>query len=244
LKNAQNFGYKIEVVESYIFDKGYGVFDNFVKDFYERKKNSIKSERLIYKLILNSLYGRFGMKVDSDIIKLVTPEERDKLAQSYPIEDIIPISNDIEIIKYKRIPDKSLCEVTGTNYNKLLLKVKKDLYPANTSVGIAAAIASYARIEISQYLTKYNENLYYSDTDSIVLNKPIPITLIGDKIGDMKLEYKNIEIGLFITPKVYYLRLSNNEEIMKAKSINNVGLTLKDYLNLYNGFTIKKFEER
>jgi DNA polymerase type B, organellar and viral len=85
-------------VESYIFDKGYGVFNNFVKDFYERKKNSIKSERLIYKLILNSLYGRFGIKVDSDVIKLVTPEERDKLAQSYPIEDIIPISNDVEII--------------------------------------------------------------------------------------------------------------------------------------------------
>jgi hypothetical protein len=60
----------------------------------------------------------------------------------------------------------------------------------------------------------------------------------------MKLEYKNIEIGIFITPKVYYLRLSNNEEIMKAKTINNIGLTYEDYLKLYNGFSIKKFEER
>lgn len=46
-KNVQDFGYKIEVVESYIFDKGYGVFDNFVIGFYKRKKKSIKIERLL-----------------------------------------------------------------------------------------------------------------------------------------------------------------------------------------------------
>jgi hypothetical protein len=55
IKKAKNFGYKIEVVESYIFDKGYGVFNNFVKDFYERKKNSIKSEKLIYHKINNTI---------------------------------------------------------------------------------------------------------------------------------------------------------------------------------------------
>jgi len=31
---------------------------------------------------------------------------------------------------------------------------------------------------------------------------------------------------------------------MKAKTINNIGLTYEYYLKLYNGFSIKKYEER
>jgi nitrate reductase beta subunit len=97
---------------------------------------------------------------------------------------------------------------------------------------------------MSKYLTNYKDNLYYSDTDSIVIDKSIPIEKIGNELGDMKLEYNNIEKAIFITPKVYYLRLNNNVEIMKAKTINNIGLTFKDYLKLYNGFSIKKYEDR
>lgn len=89
---------------------------------------------------------------------------------------------------------------------------------------------------MSKYLTNYKENLYYSDTDSINIDKSIPIEKIGNQLGDMKLKYNNIEKAIFITPKVYYLRFTNNVEIMKAKTINNIGLTFKDYLKIYNGF--------
>jgi hypothetical protein len=244
LKNAEKHGYNIDVIESYIFEKDYNLFDNFVKIFYELKKNTVKNERLIYKLILNSLYGRFGMQVESDVMEIVTPEERYEISKSYPIEDVYEISKGIEIVKYKKIPDKLLCEISGTNYYKLLIKSRKDLYPANTSVAIAAAIASYGRIVISNYLSTYEKDLYYSDTDSLVLSKRLPDNLIGNELGDLKLEFDDVEYGVFITPKLYYMRNTNGVEVKKAKSIKNDGLTLHDYINLYNGNTVTKIEER
>ena len=57
-------------------------------------------------------------------MKLVTPDERDDIAQVYPISEAFSISNEIEFIKYKRIPDESLCKQSGSNYNKYLLKNK------------------------------------------------------------------------------------------------------------------------
>ena len=59
LKNAEKYGYKIDVIESYLFEKGFNVFNKFVKVLYELKKYSNENERIIYKIILNSLYGRF-----------------------------------------------------------------------------------------------------------------------------------------------------------------------------------------
>ena len=67
----------------------------------------------------------------------------------------------------------------------------------------------------------YRENVYYTDTDCAVLNKRLPLSEVGDNLGEVKLEYDIIKKGLFISPKLYYLLLENGDEIiMKAKSIS------------------------
>jgi hypothetical protein len=78
----------------------------------------------------------------------------------------------------------------------------------NTNVAIASAVTAYSRMIINQYkLLALNLGLeiYYSDTDSLVLNGKLPEEYISNtELGKLKLEYKFKE-GIFVMPKVYCL---------------------------------------
>lgn len=61
-----------------------------------------------------------------------------------------------------------------------------------------------------------NINLFYSDTDSIVIKGDLPEHLRGDKLGNFKLEHE-IEIGIFLSPKVFALLTKGGKVIIKIK---------------------------
>jgi hypothetical protein len=49
----------------------------------------------------------------------------------------------------------------------------------NINIAIASAVTAYGRIHMSQFkdpkfMSKYDYNLYYSDTDSIYIDRPLP----------------------------------------------------------------------
>lgn len=54
----------------------------------------------------------------------------------------------------------------------------------NVSIGLAAAITSYARIHMMDF--KLNNDVIYSDTDSVILGNNIDSSLIGPELGQMK----------------------------------------------------------
>nr|YP_010697778.1 hypothetical protein P1R16_mgp18 [Porodaedalea niemelaei]WCF76674.1 hypothetical protein [Porodaedalea niemelaei] len=62
LKNAAKYGYTYEIKAGYLFE-GQDIFSNYVKTLSKMKENSTKgtSMYLICKLLLNALYGRYGM---------------------------------------------------------------------------------------------------------------------------------------------------------------------------------------
>jgi hypothetical protein len=63
LVNARdNFGYEIEVLRGYTFDQRI-IFDNFVDELYSLRLTYPKSNPMNYiaKILMNSLYGRFGL---------------------------------------------------------------------------------------------------------------------------------------------------------------------------------------
>jgi hypothetical protein len=62
LYNAEKFGYKFEVLRGYYFNSGY-LFKDYVNDIYNLRLKYPKSDPMNYiaKILLNSLYGRFGM---------------------------------------------------------------------------------------------------------------------------------------------------------------------------------------
>lgn len=61
LKNSLNFGYNFKIIKGYLFEKDY-IFDGYVDELYNLRITYPKTNPLNYsaKLLLNSLYGRFG----------------------------------------------------------------------------------------------------------------------------------------------------------------------------------------
>jgi hypothetical protein len=66
IEKAIDLGYDIEVIRGYIFPKTDYIFKDFVEYYYNIKKNSKGAKRFIAKLILNSLYGKFGQHREID----------------------------------------------------------------------------------------------------------------------------------------------------------------------------------
>lgn len=62
-------------------------------------------------------------------------------------------------------------------------------------------------------------NLFYSDTDSIIIDKPLPNHLVGSELGLFKLEHK-IQKAVFLAQKVYSLVTSDNESIIRVKGFS------------------------
>ena len=115
----------------------------------------------------------------------------------WDILDTIDLENGKELIKYR-------------NSNNL---INLNL---NISTGIASAITSYSRIYMSQFKNNDDYNLYYTDTDSIFIDKPLNDNFTGNDLGQMKLE--NIfKKCVFIAPKLYGGIIDNGKEIAKVK---------------------------
>lgn len=88
--------------------------------------------------------------------------------------------------------DFKLIKQTNSELSLDLLEQKLNF--VKTNVAIASAIASYARIEMMKYKTLPGVIVYYTDTDSIFINKELPSHLVGDKLGQMKDELDGGEL--------------------------------------------------
>jgi hypothetical protein len=103
----------------------------------------------------------------------------------------------------------------------------------NVNISIASAITAYARVHMSQFKNNPNFILYYTDTDSVYVNKPLPDHLISSKIlGKMKLE-NVLNKAIFLAPKVYYLETENGKTIYKVKGLSHsIDLSFNDFKKL------------
>lgn len=85
----------------------------------------------------------------------------------------------------------------------------------DVSISTAAAVTSYARIymnKIKIYILSSAGKIYCMDTDSIVTDIALPEYLVGDKLGQFKLEHK-IKKGYFISSKTYCLWRENKKKL-------------------------------
>ncbi len=97
---------------------------------------------------------------------------------------------------------------------------KLDLYHGqDINIAIASAVTAGARVHMSQFKNNPNYNLYYSDTDSIVIDSLLSPEQVGSNLGQVKLEHV-VNRAIFLAPKVYGLITENGEEIIKIKGVN------------------------
>jgi DNA polymerase type B, organellar and viral len=209
--NAMKFGYKFEVKWGYTFDSGF-VFNDFVNDLYKLRLEYPKSDPMNYiaKIILNSLYGRFGM--DDDFIFSYILNSKDYLKfesknKEYLL-DVIELGDNF-LVQLKK-PDAELDTLLDNGSEK-----------HNVNISIASAITAYARIHMSQFKNNKDYNLYYSDTDSIYIDKPLNDSFISNtELGKLKLE-KICKYSVFLAPKVYGIRDELGNEIIKVKGLSS-----------------------
>jgi len=129
----------------------------------------------------------------------------------------IIINND-ELDKY--VKNGNLLDYDKLENNKYLIEINKkstiDNFKnrVNISVPIAAAITAYSRIYMSEFKNNPNFTLYYSDTDSIDINKKLDSKYISGDIGKFKLQDIFKEV-VYLAPKVYgYINKEDKIEIL------------------------------
>jgi DNA polymerase type B, organellar and viral len=148
-----------------------------VDNLYNLRLQYPKTDPLNYiaKILLNSLYGRFGMDDNFGAIEIIH-------------KDYI---NDFENKFLNLITEKiNIGEYFMCFYNKVEDNSINEESTHNVSVSIAAAITAYARIHMSQFKNNPLINFYYSDTDSIYVDKPLDDYLIDPNVlGKLKLEH-------------------------------------------------------
>ena len=91
-------------------------------------------------------------------------------------------------------------------FNKLkyeaMNKAGKDLSGhINVSISIASAITAEARVVMSAFKNLPGINIFYSDTDSAYVDGPLPPHLVGNELGQFKLEGTFRDI-FFLAPKM------------------------------------------
>ena len=114
---------------------------------------------------------------------------------------------------------------------------------SDTSVAIASAITAGARIHMSIFKNNPDFNLYYTDTDSVVIDQELPESMIGQNLGQLKLEH-TIDRAVFLAPKVYGLVTAEGVEVIKIKGLSkNIKLNINDLEQLLVKDSSKEFNQ-
>ena len=165
--------YDIIIKEGYYFEEQ-DIFSKFVLDLYTLRKTYDKSHplNLTCKLLMNSLYGRFGMKPITTTQAFMNKRQFDQLLQkNCVVNDFVDLGENGLFVTYEN------------PFNKISDDHK-------VSVGIASSVTAFSRVHMSKFKNTHDFNLYYSDTDSIFIDKELDNKDVGTEIGQFKLEYK------------------------------------------------------
>lgn len=212
------------------------IFKEFIQYFYnkrlEAKANKNASEAEFIKLILNSLYGKFG--------------------QNSTYSNAI-VSNGAELYKYTKDENIFIDDFTILKNDTLLLKYYRRDMDNNIGqlVRFSSYIAAASRSKLSEIMRDCGwDNIWYCDTDSIfTLKDPSEKYIDNKELGKWKLEKKGIckyvnEEGnkciyevdciinnfIAVAPKVYTysVELSDKDkELIEKYKIENIKITEK-----------------
>jgi hypothetical protein len=188
LKQAIKFGYKAQILCGINFPKQCNekeLFGAFVNHFYEIKRNAKNAvERTIAKLMLNSLYGKFGQKDIESVMKVVSKKESEIIRRTHHYTIFAEINEDKFIIKFAGKLNSKLRKLYDEQEEEIqkltgFTKIRGVL----SAVHISCIISAYARMSINPFKNIKDNMVIYSDTDSIIVRKSLEKKFIGGDIG-------------------------------------------------------------
>jgi DNA polymerase type B, organellar and viral len=238
LKAVEKYGYKIELIKVYKFSQS-NIFTKYIEYFYNIKKNSKGALRLIAKMHLNQLYGYFGRRKTLIETKNVYTNELLKYYGSYTIFSEIKINDQISTILMGVNLDYDLInEIKEEMDLELITNFRK----VKSNVAIAAAVTSYARIEMMKYKVLPDIKIFYTDTDSIIIQGNLDHKFIGSELGLMKDELEGglIKKAYFLGIKKYGYIDNNNLTHSVFSGVERNSLTWNDIVEIAQGSIIVK----
>lgn len=155
------------------------LFKTFVEYFYNKRKESEEPYKTIYKLILNSLYGKFGQKRTGRTI--TSKEPKNKLFRSHGIE--VRPNTWFEIFDYEQY------------------RMVKHSFPV-----ISSLITLRSRVHLHRLLNTPNIGYpIYCDTDSahFAINHDTSTLDCNNDLGGVKIEAEGR--GIYVAKKVYQI---------------------------------------
>jgi len=214
LEYARLLGVKIiKTGKGVIFQNGGKIFENYILDLYKIRENSSKDsvDNILAKLLMNSCYGRMGLRRDRESIVFDDGQEGIRILAELPYQG-----------------RKDMVTRIGLE--------AKHLDSSFSNVAIAAWVTSLARIHMHKIYMQAPEKLYYSDTDSAYTTKKYKD---DKKLGGVKFEYA-CDSACFLLPKTYLVSTMDNifksknsrgETVMENKKVVMKGFS-KESINM------------
>lgn len=166
-------------------------FKSYVSELYKLRQElkAINDPRQhVIKIMLNSLYGKFGQRTNAGLQEL------------HPITWWLDGNQHISV-SWREIGDQIFVVVPKLT----------SFQPQYVNVLWAAYITSYARNTLYGYMAMCEDELIYSDTDSVYIRGELTT---GKELGQMKLEKSNIDLEVY-GPKAY--RIFKDGELIDVK---------------------------
>jgi len=171
----------IECVNSLATYKSENIFYQYVVDMYNMRLKFQKEENFIYenivKILLNSLYGKFGQRI-----------RKTEVVGNCPA-DIILIEHCVDA----DINQRYTLSYYGGKIIKTSLNQEESI---NSFPAISSHVTAFARMKLFHAIEKAGfENVYYVDTDSLFVNdagyKNLKSLISQTELGKLKLEYSS-----------------------------------------------------
>ena len=215
IEKAIKVGTDIEIIDGYVWTKSKAIFKDFINYFYNlRQENKNNVLNYICKIILNSLYGKFGQREEKS--RLIFIPSHKKL---------------IKMLKSKKYHISIYDDKIG------LYQITESQNINHRLIYLSAYITSLARVKLYQSIDK---DTIYCDTDSIHTSHFFN-GKISDKLGDWKLEATGK--GIYVARKGYMIGESVKFKGMKTVDKLGAGnklLNFEDYQQILKGAQIEK----
>ena len=222
LKYAQTLGVKIiETYSGYKFQSHimfHKTMTHLIK--VKNKYREYPLEHKLAKIMANTLYGSFATNTEN-IYSLSLNNDTFFIGNKFldPQEPDVPY--DIDELH----PEKAEKKLEAFVY-----------FQQTKSLPISAATAAYARVYLHRIISQLKCNIYYIDTDAIVVDKPLPKEYLCNRTpGKFKL-VTNIDKGIFLAPKCYIcVDKKGNKKIAFSglSTFQSSTLVYEDFLKMY-----------
>jgi hypothetical protein len=200
----------LSIGQTIYYEKTFYPFTNWVSTLYAQrmeKKAAGNPLEIMDKLMLNGLYGRFGMAYyDEDSIISSRQFSNDEYLLNDGVEELES--------GYYRVSNGDVSDV-----------------PCFAFPIIAAYVTSYGRLELLHKMKSYEKDILYCDTDSIFLQHSAGTFKTSNDLGDLKAEHgkEPYESVLFIKSKTYMIT-KKDTVIIKSKGVGK--LTQKQFIQM------------